>query len=135
MSKFSSDSVKGALIEAVKVLGYQNVKKHQVESFVLGTDVFAVLPTGYGKSLCFACLPMVFDKLLKMSDGFHIVLVVTPLVAIIKDQISYIHFWLCVCVCPCVRVYMHMAMHMSLCVCTCTLVYCLTCIVGKIVLE
>ena len=93
MSKFSSDSVKGALIEAVKVLGYQNVKKYQeevVESFALGRDVFAPLPTGYGKSLCFACLPNVFDKLLKKSDGFHIVLVVTPcpLVAIIKDQVS-----------------------------------------------
>ena len=54
-----------------------------------GHDVFAVLLTGYGKSLCYRCLPIVFDKLLGMGgeDG-SIVVVVTPLTAIMKDQVS-----------------------------------------------
>ncbi len=30
---------------------------------VAGLDVFAVLPTGSGKSLCFVALPLVFEKL------------------------------------------------------------------------
>ena len=39
-------------------------KTDVVEAFVKGRDVFAVLPTGYGKSLCIGCLLLVFDKLL-----------------------------------------------------------------------
>ena len=46
-------------------------------------DVFGVLPTGYGKSLCYACLLSVFEKL----EG--LIIVVTPLAVIMKDQVSY----------------------------------------------
>ena len=59
------------------------------ETFVKGRDVFAVLPTGYGKSLCFGCLTLVFDQLLgKEGEDKSIVVVVTPLTAIMKDQVS-----------------------------------------------
>jgi len=34
-----------------------------VKAFVEGNDVFMSLPTGFGKSLCFALLPYVFDYL------------------------------------------------------------------------
>ena len=50
-----------------KELGYPRLKPEQddvIETFVKGRDVFAVLPTGYGKSLCYGCLPLVFDRLL-----------------------------------------------------------------------
>ena len=43
---------------AAKELGYSNLKPERlevVETFVKGRDVFAVLPTGYGKSLSRAC--------------------------------------------------------------------------------
>ena len=52
-----------------------------------GRDVFAVLPTGFGKSLCFACLPTAFDQL-HPHDEPTIVLVIAPLTAIMKDQVS-----------------------------------------------
>ena len=58
--------------EAARELGYTDLKQEQlrvVEAFVEGRDVFAVLPTGYGKSLCYACLPIVFDKLLATEGG------------------------------------------------------------------
>ena len=50
---------------AARELGYANLKPEQldvVEAFVKGHDVFGMLPTGYGKSLCFGCLPLAFDK-------------------------------------------------------------------------
>ena len=39
-----------------------------------------VLPTGYGKSLCFGCLPLAFDRLnsTRGSTPASIVVVVTP---------------------------------------------------------
>ena len=82
-------SVREAARSAARELGYPDLKPEQlkvVETFVQGRDVFAVLPTGYGKSLCYACLPIVFDKLLGSNSS--IVLVVTPLTAIMKDQVS-----------------------------------------------
>ena len=76
---------------AARELGYPDLKPEQldvVKTFVSGRDVFAVLPTGYGKSLCYGCLPIVFDKLLGSSRSKSIVVVVTPLIAIMKDQVS-----------------------------------------------
>ena len=49
-------------------------------------DVFVNLPTGYGKSLIFQSLPLVFDSLTKESG--HIVLVLSPLLTLIDDQIQ-----------------------------------------------
>ena len=43
----------------MREFGYANLKPELldvVEAFVKGRDVFAVLPTGYGKSLCFGSL-------------------------------------------------------------------------------
>ena len=53
-------------VAAADDLGYPTWKDEQlkvVTAFMQGPDVFAVLLTGYGKSLCFGCLPLAFDKL------------------------------------------------------------------------
>lgn len=78
------------IVEAARRLGYQ-LKKEQYEvisSFICGNDVMAVLPTGFGKSLCYACLPFIFDNLL--PGNHHIIIILTPLTAIMKDQVSSI---------------------------------------------
>lgn len=70
--------------------GYPVLKKEQEQailSFVTGEDVFVSLPTGYGKSLCFALLPSVFDQI-KGVDKKSVVIVVSPLIALMKDQVS-----------------------------------------------
>ena len=69
-------------------LGYSRVKEEQcavVMQLVDGKDVFATLPTGFGKSLCFASLPGVFDVV--MGTNNSIVVVISPLIAIMKDQV------------------------------------------------
>ena len=42
--------------------------------------MFAILSTSFGKTLCFACLPFVFDDLSPVSPS-SIILVVTPLLS------------------------------------------------------
>ena len=61
------------------------------KAFIEGRDIFAILPTGFGMSLCYACLPMAFNKMSKNTLGYSIALVVTPLLTIMIDQarISY----------------------------------------------
>ena len=57
-----------------------------------GQDCFIVLPTGYGKSLIYQMLPLLFDKtnlsLNVTSEGKSIVIVVSPLNALIDDRIN-----------------------------------------------
>ena len=43
-------------------LGYSSLKKEQLDiivGFLNGRDVIAVLPTRFGKTLCYACIPLV----------------------------------------------------------------------------
>ena len=81
-----------AIIEQVCVgLGY-NLKVEQrkvISSFIKGQDVFGILPTGFGKSLCFACLPLIFDRI--RDDGLSsIIIILSPLTAIMKDQVCLV---------------------------------------------
>ena len=62
--------------------GYDSFRPMQEEiitSALAGDDVLAILPTGGGKSVCFHVPAL-------MKDG--IALVVTPLVALMKDQVQ-----------------------------------------------
>ena len=85
MSEVDIDTTAKAVASS---LGYRDLKKEQssvINSFVSGNDVFAVLPTGFGKTLCYACLPSIFDQLL--SVGNSVVIVVSPLMSIMKSQV------------------------------------------------
>ena len=72
---------------AAKTMGFTKLKTKQevVVNFLEGNDVFVVLPTGYGKSLCYMCLPVAFD-LMNQTEG-SIVVVIIPLTAIMKDPL------------------------------------------------
>ncbi len=78
-----------AIAAAVRKLGYSELRPKQelvVKKFVRGQDVFVSLPTGSGKSLCYCILPTVFDGLRKV-EGQSIVVVVSPLISLMKDQV------------------------------------------------
>ena len=73
------------LIEAAeKLFGITELHPKQLEvmrAFVEGRDFLAVLPTGFGKSLCFQ-LPAL------LAPEARATVVVSPLVALIKDQVN-----------------------------------------------
>ena len=58
---------------------FRLLQREIVEDALAGQDVFVLMPTGGGKSLCFQ-LPAL------MRDGLTIV--VSPLIALMKDQVD-----------------------------------------------
>ena len=63
-----------------------------LRQFAAGRDVFVSLPTGYGKSYCFALLPELFDYLRcsthSPEEFKSIAIVVSPLTALMMEQRS-----------------------------------------------
>ena len=86
--------VQQAIDKAARRLGYASVLEVQaraINSIVAAKDVFVSLPTGTGKSLCFALVPLVFDELLGYVHSTSIAIIVSPLIALMKDQVSLCH--------------------------------------------
>ena len=54
------------------------------------SDVYVNLPTGYGKSVLFRPLPTVFTSVDKCEK--NIVIVISPLINLVKDQVSRLSF-------------------------------------------
>ena len=82
------------IISSAKELGYDCLKPKQLEvvsEFMSGKDVFVCLPTGNGKSLCFALLPLVFDNTrdhCKPQQTSSFIVVISSLIALMKDHVD-----------------------------------------------
>ena len=77
----------GVIARASERLGYSTLRPNQykaINSFLEGKDVFVTLPTGSGKSLCFAILPFAFDDMYGRVGS--IALIVPPVKALMKDH-------------------------------------------------
>ena len=77
------------ILKAAVSLGYSNLKPEQkciLKAFVEEKDVFVALPTGFGKSLCYALLPLIFDMKRDMYRKKSICIVVSPLIMLMQDQ-------------------------------------------------
>jgi ATP-dependent DNA helicase RecQ len=79
-----SDEERRAIAEAThRLFGFDTLLPGQLETIACvmrGEDVFTILPTGGGKSLCYQ-LPAVLDE-----SG--VTLVISPLIALMKDQVD-----------------------------------------------
>lgn len=62
-------NVDEAIVEVSRDLGivFKDKQYNAIKSFCSGNDLFISLPTGYGKSLIYAALPLVFDKMKSKS--------------------------------------------------------------------
>ena len=87
MAVATTDPCVAAATKAAQALGCLVLKTQVITAVLRGRDVFALLPTGYGKTLCYAVLPAAFD-ILHPGSPPSTVLVLSPLTAIMKDQAS-----------------------------------------------
>ncbi|XP_078355691.1 bifunctional 3'-5' exonuclease/ATP-dependent helicase WRN-like [Oculina patagonica] len=80
-----------ALGKVCEVFGFNKLNEHQIDAlnYVVKEkkDIFVNLPTGYGKSIVFQALPVLYASLEANSEN-NIVIVVSPLVSLMKDQVS-----------------------------------------------
>ena len=78
----SPDPIQQCLKETFGYDSFRPLQREIIEDGLRGLDVFALLPTGGGKSLCFQ-LPAL------IRSGLTIV--VSPLIALMKDQVDALH--------------------------------------------
>lgn len=68
-----------------QIFGYRQFREHQLEiilAMLAGRDVFALMPTGSGKSICYQIPAMI-------RSGVGVV--VSPLIALMQDQVAALH--------------------------------------------
>ena len=71
---------------------FRDMKKEQKEAImklvIEGQDVFLCLPTGFGKSLCCYSIPILCDLLAERNFPWSLVVIVSPLLALMNDQVA-----------------------------------------------
>lgn len=66
-------------------------QKEAIKAFIeKNTNVYVSLPTGAGKSLIFQSLPIIYDELHGNSRGTSVLMVISPLKALMKHQVRYL---------------------------------------------
>ena len=85
-------AVNNVLRDFPHVVSLREEQKDCLKNLVAGKDVFAILPTGFGKSLIFQLFPRIISMLNGRDSGtISTIIVVTPLVAIMKDQVEQLN--------------------------------------------
>ena len=94
MAKFSEELWQIAFQNVKELFKIENLHQEQVEGikafFETSSHVFINLPTGFGKSMIFQSLPLIADCLYGRPRGSCTLVVISPLQALIKDQVDYL---------------------------------------------
>ena len=89
-SSITNVGIKTAISAVIsKIESIEAIKQEQEDAlveFIGGKDVLAVLPTGFGKSLTYQLAPLVIKTM--HPDINPIVIIVSPLIALMDDQIK-----------------------------------------------
>ena len=83
-----------AVSTACAVLNVERLYKDQYEAlkhFFAGQDIFFSAHTGYGKSLIFQAIPIIYDVMHYQAIGTSTVIVVSPLLSLIKDHVQQVN--------------------------------------------
>ena len=90
MTKFPAAAIDKAITAACVVIGVVALKDKQwqaIECFIQGNDVFVCLPTGFGKSQCYALLLLVYENLKKC--GGSIVICISLLTSLMEQTSKF----------------------------------------------
>ena len=102
-----ADNLESVFQDVRKVFGISNLNKFQKDAIKCivdeKRDVLVNVPTGFGKSIIFQALPLIFSSRehgVNQSQNLwgqdtqptrHIILVVSPLNSLMKDQVTRLH--------------------------------------------
>ena len=66
-------------------------QENPLREFLIDKNIFVNLPTGYGKSLIFQWLPIAADALFERPHGSSVIVVISPLRALMEDQVHQLN--------------------------------------------
>ena len=79
-----------SVCDIFKIPSLYSEQEKCLEALYKGKDVYASLPTGYGKSLIFYAAPIVADELFSRPRGSSKIIVISHLRTLMEDQVAYL---------------------------------------------
>ena len=74
-----------SVCEAFRVSSLYPEQEECLKAILQGKDVYASLPTGYGKSLIFYAVPIVSDQVFERPRGSSKIIIISPLKTLLGD--------------------------------------------------